>query len=149
MIVVFGSLNADLVLSTRAHARPGETVVCSASMLSPGGKGGNQAVAAAQAGAEVVLVGRVGDDALATFLVDALAASGLDASRVLRTPGVMTGCASVAVDRGGESAIYVAPGANACARAEDVDDELLAHATTLVCQMEVPPVESFRLLAHA
>jgi ribokinase len=149
MIIVFGSLNADLVLSATEHARPGETVVCDASALGPGGKGNNQAVAAARAGAEVAMVGRVGDDALGTFLIARLAADRLDASRVRRTAGAMTGCASVAVDRNGENVIYVASGANALARADDVDEALLARATTLVCQMEVPAPETFALLARA
>ena len=149
MIVVFGSLNVDLVLSTPDHPRRGETVLCSSSMLCPGGKGANQAVAAARAGAEVAMVGRVGDDALGAFLIDRLVAAGLDVSRVGRNAGVMTGCASVAVDRHGENVIYVAPGANAAARADDVAAELLAAATTVICQMEVAPGENWRLLARA
>jgi ribokinase len=149
MIVVFGSLNVDLVLVTTEHPRPGETVLCSASALSPGGKGNNQAVAAKRAGADVAMVGSVGHDVLGDFLIDRLRAEGIDGGRISRTREAMTGCASVAVDRRGENVIYVASGANALARADDVADELLARAATVVCQMEVPPAETFRLLARA
>jgi ribokinase len=149
MIVVFGSLNVDLVLVATEHPRPGETVLCSASALSPGGKGNNQAVAAKRAGADVAMIGTVGHDVLGDFLIDRLRAEGLDAARISRTHAAMTGCASVAVDRRGENVIYVASGANALARADDVGDALLARAGTVVCQMEVPPAETFRLLARA
>src|SRR4030095_12328139 len=106
VIIVFGSLNADLVLKTPEHPRPGETVLCSASMLSPGGKGANQAVAAMRAGGTVAMVGRVGADPLGAFLLDRLRADGLDIGGVTAMPDVLTGCASVAVDRHGENVIY-------------------------------------------
>lgn len=148
MIVVFGSLNADLMLVTDEHPRAGETVLCASSALSPGGKGNNQAVAARRAGAEVAMVGCVGADALGAFLLDRLVAEGLD-PWIRRVSDVTTGCASVAVDRHGENIIYVASGANALASADDVTDPLLAQAGTVVCQMEVPPAENWRLLARA
>jgi ribokinase len=149
MIVVFGSLNVDLMLVATEHPRPGETVLCNASALSPGGKGNNQATAAKRAGADVAMIGTVGHDVLGDFLIDRLRAEGLDGARINRTHAAMTGCASVAVDRRGENVIYVASGANALARADDVADTLLARAGTVVCQMEVPPAETFRLLARA
>jgi ribokinase len=149
MIVVFGSLNLDLVLTTPDHPRPGETVLCGSSALSPGGKGNNQAVAAARAGAEVAMIGRVGQDAFGSLLIESLIANRVEASGVMRTSDAMTGCAVVAVDRHGENVIYVAAGANGLARADDLPDEVLARAAIVVCQMEVPPSETWQVLKRA
>ncbi|HEY0439473.1 MAG TPA: ribokinase [Xanthobacteraceae bacterium] len=149
MIVVFGSLNVDLVLTAAEHPRPGETVLCETSSLSPGGKGNNQAVAASRGGAEVAMVGRIGADAFGTLLLESLQANRVNADSVRRDPTRMTGCAAVAVDGHGENIIYVAAGANGAARADDVTDELLARASTVVCQMEVTPSENWQLLERA
>jgi ribokinase len=149
MIIVFGSLNIDLVLTTKEHPHPGETVLCDSTVFSPGGKGANQAVAAARAGADIALVGRIGDDAFGSIVIESLGASRIDASGVTRTPDVLTGCAVVAVDRKGENVIYVSAGANLRTCAGDLSDDLLLRATCVVCQMEVPPAENWRVLRRA
>jgi ribokinase len=149
MVLVFGSLAVDLLLTATEHPRPGETVLCNSSRLSPGGKGNNQAVAAAIAGANAVIIGRVGVDDFGSFLIDRLLAKGVDTSYVARTDSAPTGCAVVAVDGHGQNIIYVAVGANSTTQALDVPDELLKRADVLVCQMEVPARENWSLLERA
>jgi ribokinase len=119
-VVVVGSVNADLVVSAPALPRPGETVTGGTFARHGGGKGANQAVAAARIGAAVALLGAVGDDDLGTAALAELAAEGVDVAGVSRTPGVATGVALIVVDRAGENAIAVASGANARLGAEQV-----------------------------
>jgi ribokinase len=149
LILVFGSLNADVVLTTPVHPKPGETVLCSSSALKVGGKGCNQAVAAARAGAKVKLAGRIGDDALGADILKSLRQELIDTEFVIKTSDIMTGCAAVSVDANGENIIYVAPGANELVRSNDVSDEVLKTASTLICQMEVPAAENWKILERA
>lgn len=111
-IVVVGSLNADLVVRTARLPRPGETVAGADLATGPGGKGANQAVAAARLGGDVLMAGAVGDDAHGRLVRDAVAAAGADTSRVLVREGVATGTAVITVDAAGENTIVVSPGAN-------------------------------------
>ena len=111
-VCVVGSVNSDLVFDVAALPGPGETVLASALRTLPGGKGGNQAVAAARAGAEVTLVAAVGDDAAGRTLLDHLSANGVGTEGVVTLP-VPSGTAVVVVGAGGENMIVVAPGANA------------------------------------
>lgn len=148
MIVVFGSLNLDLVLTVPALPRPGETVLCPGYVLKPGGKGANQAVAAARAGAEVRLFGRVGDDAFGRQLCQHLAGEGVDIAGVA-TDAAPTGCAAVCVDGQGENQIVVAGGANLALRADQVPDAVLTPAATVLMQMEVPAAQVQALIARA
>jgi ribokinase len=148
VIVVFGSLNIDLVFALDALPRPGETVLTPAYRTLPGGKGANQAVAAARAGARVVMAGCVGDDPFGRLACAALEQSGVDTSLVAMV-AAPTGCAAIGVDRRGENAIMVASGANALARAAQVPDALLGRGTTLLLQREVPVEESMRLARRA
>lgn len=140
MIAVVGSLNLDLVVPVPRHPVPGQTVLGGDLAQHCGGKGGNQAVAAARLGRPVAMVGRVGADETGKLLVDALAAEGVDTARVLRTDGAPSGRALIAVDPAAENTIIVSPGANArltpadCAAAKDV----LAAAKVTVLQQEVP-----------
>jgi ribokinase len=137
-VVVIGSLNIDVVATVPAHPRPGETVLATSLRRLPGGKGANQALAAARAGAAVRLVGCVGDDADGAGYVDRLTVEGVDASSVRRVPGVPTGTALVVVDETGENSIVVAPGANSEVTADDVRAVLLRPGDVVLLQLEVP-----------
>jgi ribokinase len=145
MIVVFGSINVDLIVPVPRLPRPGETILGGDYALLPGGKGANQALAARRAGAEVVLAGAVGADSFAGLALDLLRRDGVD-TRLVRAVEQPTGCAAIMVSREGENMIAVAPGANASARSDQVPDELLSTGTTLVAQMEVPPSETAMLI---
>jgi ribokinase len=148
LLVVFGSINADLLFRVEALPRPGETVLCPSYELAAGGKGANQATAAARAGATVRMIGHLGDDGFGHFAREALAAAGVDCTRVA-TSGRATGVAVIGVDRAAENQIMVASGANRDARAEQVADADLAPGVTLLCQNEVPPAATFALLERA
>lgn len=110
-VCVVGSLNLDLTFAVTALPRPGETVLASSLTRSPGGKGGNQAVAAARAGARVQFVGAVGDDVAADQLRSHLQANGVDIDALVQVPGP-SGTAIIVVDAGAENTVLVAPGAN-------------------------------------
>lgn len=148
MIVVFGSVNLDLIFSFPALPAPGETVLTPDMRIEPGGKGANQALAAARDGARVVMAGAVGRDALAGDALALLRAEGVDLMRVATTDRV-TGCAAIFVDRAGRNAIGVGSGANLAVRAEQVEDALLSRDTTMVLQMEVAPAETEALIRRA
>lgn len=111
-LVVVGSINVDLVVHADALPRPGETVSGSRFERFFGGKGANQAVAAARAGAKVGFAGAVGDDAFGTEALADLAAEGIDVAAVRTLPGVATGIAAIVVDAKGENQIALASGAN-------------------------------------
>ena len=142
MIAVVGSLNLDLVVPVPRHPVPGQTVLGGDLAQHCGGKGGNQAVAAARLGRPVAMVGRVGADETGTVLVDALAAEGVDTRRVLRTEGVASGRALIAVDPAAENTIIVSPGANGRLSVADCEaaGATLAGARVTVLQQEVPHV---------
>ena len=148
MILVFGSINADMVTRAARLPRPGETVAGESFAVHPGGKGANQALAAARAGARVTMFGCVGDDALAATALSQLGASGMDLTGIARIKGT-TGCAAIQVDATGENSIIVVAGANAQARAASVPDALLGPETLVVMQLEVPLAEVAALAARA
>ena len=148
MILVFGSINIDLLVPVPDLPRPGETVLGGDYALLPGGKGANQALAARRAGATVMLAGAVGDDAFAGAALELLRGDGVDLELVRRAPQP-TGCAAIMVAATGENLIAVASGANAAALAGDVPDDLLGRGTILVCQMEVPGEETADLIRRA
>lgn len=148
MIVVFGSINLDLIFALPHLPSPGETVLCAGASAEPGGKGANQAVAAARDGARVVMVGAVGRDALADGALRLLRDSGVDLSRVAQVD-TGTAAAAVLVDPAGTNAIAVGSGANLRARADQVEDALLGPDTTLVLQMEVSAAETAALIRRA
>ena len=143
MILVFGSLNIDLVARVPVIPGPGRTVLAPSYETHFGGKGANQAVAAARiAGAgKVAMAGRVGRDGFGDEAIKNLAANGVDTDLIVRTQEP-TGCAFITVDAGGENAITVASGANLAARAADVPAARLTADTVLVLQMEVPFAEA-------
>lgn len=122
-VLVVGSINEDLVVNAARLPRPGETVTGGVFRRFGGGKGANQAVAAATIGADVVFIGAVGDDDLGTNAIDRLGERGLDVTGVERVAGTATGVAIIVVDRDGENQIAVASGANAV-----LDRELVERA---------------------
>lgn len=137
-VCVVGSINADLTFSVEALPGPGETVLASSLATAPGGKGANQAIAAARAGDNVDFVGAVGSDPVADQLLSHLRANDVDTAAVTRVPGP-SGTAVVVVDANAENAIVVAPGANAhltmdSAAARDA----VAAADVLLLQLEIP-----------
>jgi len=139
-VLVVGSVNRDLVVRVPRHPEAGETALASGHSTAHGGKGANQAVAAASAGATVAFVGRVGGDRVGQELLAGLAGAGVDVSRVVRDEEAPSGLAVVAVDAAGENRILVSPGANA--RVGDADvraaASLLATASVLLLQLEIP-----------
>ena len=146
-IVTIGSTNMDLVCRTRRMPRPGETILGGDFVTIAGGKGANQAVAAARlatAGTEVFLVGRVGSDDFGRQLLDGLKQNAVNTAHVTTTPGA-SGVAMILVDRGGENSIVVAPGANAKLSPADVDaaKSIIASASVVVMQLEIP-IETVR-----
>lgn len=139
-ILVVGSLNMDLVARAPHHPAPGETVLGGEFMTFAGGKGANQAVAAARLGAAVKMVGRVGEDSFADALLEGLRENGVDVSFIVRDAGAPTGVALITVDADGQNAIVVAPGANARLTPTDIDasEELFRGASVLLLQLESP-----------
>ncbi len=138
-IVVVGSINMDLVAHTRQIPVPGQTVIGTGFDTTPGGKGANQAVAAARLGYPVKMVGAVGDDVFGQALVDNLARAGVDTSAIDRVSGP-SGVAPILVAENGENIIVVVPGANGkinCA-AVDRHTALIRSAAMVLCQLELP-----------
>lgn len=139
-VFVVGSINQDFVLQVERRPEPGETVTDARLATHNGGKGANQAAAAALLGASVILLGRVGDDGFGGPLVRALAEKGVETSLVREASEASTGTAFITVTPDGENAITVAPGANRSLVPDDVDaaSAQIAEARVLVAQMEVP-----------
>ncbi|WP_067840796.1 ribokinase [Nocardia lijiangensis] len=137
-IAVLGSINMDLVTTTRRRPAPGETVLGSEFAMVPGGKGSNQAIAARRAGGAVAFLGAVGSDVFAGDLRRVLTESGVGADRLRTVPGP-SGIAAIVVDSTGENSIIVVGGANA-ALTELTDDDLavIAASDVLLCQLEIP-----------
>ncbi len=142
-IVVVGSINLDISIPVGHLPAPGETVLGGDALWSPGGKGANQAVAAARLGRRVAMVGAVGGDTAGTDLLAGLRTDLVDVSGVAVLDGVPTGVATIAVDAGGENSIVVSSGANARVSAEQVlglieSGHALASAPVIMAQFEVP-----------
>jgi ribokinase len=148
-VTVLGSLNTDISVAVPQLPGPGETVLGSAAVIGPGGKGANQAVAAARLGAAVRMAGCVGDDDFGRGLVAGLAAEGVDTSGVRPVGGVTSGLALISVDPAGENTIAVAPGANAQAGEQEVAAAFAAPCDVLVLSAEVPAATLAAALARA
>lgn len=139
-ITVIGSLNMDLVTQAAKIPAPGETVIGGDLHTVPGGKGANQAVAAARLGAAVSMVGRVGNDIFAGQLLDNLTAVSVNHQYVIRDPEAASGVALIVIDNAGENSIVVAPGANGRLSPADVDaaEAAIQSADLILLQLEVP-----------
>ncbi|MFP4440777.1 MAG: ribokinase [Chloroflexaceae bacterium] len=152
-ICVVGSLNMDLVMRTPHLPAPGETVSGGPFATHPGGKGANQAVAAARLGAAVAMVGRVGGDAFGARLRTELAEAGIDIRQVVTLPDVASGVALIAVEASGQNSIIIAPGANGALTPADVEaaGPTITAAQVLLLQLEtpLPAVQRAAELAHA
>ncbi|GAB2573091.1 ribokinase [Dyella jejuensis] len=150
-LVVVGSINMDLVTVATRFPAPGETLLGERFLSMHGGKGGNQAVAAARLGAEVHMVGAVGDDAFAQPLGETLAMEGIGCEYLARIPDCSSGTASITVS-GGENQIIVVPGANARLTPTHIANasDLIAAADAVLVQMEIPleTVEATLHTAH-
>jgi ribokinase len=146
-IVVVGSFNTDLTAYTERMPRPGETVSGKKFVTGPGGKGSNQAVAAARLGAEVTFIGRVGDDVFAEIAYKIWRAEGINTNYVVRDPDHATGVAPIWVDDKGENSIIVVLGANLNMQKSDVDvaAKLIAEADVLITQLEI----NYDMVAYA
>ncbi len=137
-VCVVGSVNMDLTLEVNALPRPGETVLASSSSHAPGGKGGNQAVAAARAGARVQFVGALGEDAVAEQLRAHLTANGVGLDGTVTVPGP-SGTAIIVVDSSAENTIVVSPGANGrLSPAAATARAVIADCDVMLTQLEIP-----------
>ncbi len=152
-IVVVGSSNTDMVVRVPNIPAPGETLMGSDFMIIPGGKGANQAVAAARAGANVTFIACVSDDAFGTQSVENYRNEGIDTSCIKVQPGTHSGIALINVAADGENSISVAPGANAFLLPEDIYSfgQAFEEAELVLAQLEVPmeTVEAAAEMAHS
>lgn len=150
-IIVFGSLNMDLSIACERLPRSGETVTGSGFIINPGGKGANQAVAAARLGADVCLLGAVGPDLFGRQLKDGLIRAGVDCAHLSTAPGFTTGVALI-TRSAGDNRIVLDPGANHALGASDVDRALEDAADpgdVFLTQLECEPDATFSALADA
>jgi ribokinase len=146
-LTVLGSINMDVSVTLPRLPVPGETLLGSAALLAPGGKGANQAVAAARLGGAVRMIGCTGDDEFARTARSALAADDVDVSAVRAVAGTATGLALIMVGHMGENTIAVAPGANAVVAKAEIAAALSAAADILVLSAEIPVVALTAVLA--
>jgi ribokinase len=139
-IVVVGSINMDLVVRAPRHPQPGETILGSDFQTFPGGKGANQAVAAARLGGQVRMVGRVGMDPFGDLLVANMQKDGVDTRYVLRTEGVASGVALITVSEMGQNNIVVVPGTNGMLTSADIyaAESAFEGAGAVLIQLEIP-----------
>lgn len=139
-IAVVGSLNMDLVVRVPRMPVPGETLIGHDFHVIPGGKGANQAVAAARLGAQVTMIGRVGDDDFGRAQQRNLAQEGIDVTHVSVDPEEATGIALITLDAAGQNSIILAPGANMRLTVAHVEAaaQTIADAEILICQLESP-----------
>ena len=147
-VTVLGSLNMDISVTVPLLPAPGATVLGSAAQFTPGGKGANQAVAAARLGADVRMVGCVGDDDFGRQLLAALRTEGIDADAVRTVASVPSGLAMIAVDEAGENLIIVAPGANHQVGPDDVAKTAANDGDILVLSAEIPAPAIAQALAQ-
>ena len=137
MIVVVGSLNMDLIVQVDHQPKPGETALGSDYVLLPGGKGGNQAVAAARAGGQVRMVARVGRDSFGHTLRNSLREASIDIAGV-REGQRPSGVALISVSADGENRVIVSPGVNSELVPQDLDPYLFRDASAVLIQLEIP-----------
>ena len=137
-VVVLGSINSDLVVRVPRLPRPGETVLGGEFAVHGGGKGANQAIAAARAGAAVAMAGCLGDDAYGAERLADLRRAGIDVTHVQQLPGIASGVALIGVDAAGQNSIMVAAGANGRVTAAMVETLPLAPGDVLLAQLELP-----------
>jgi ribokinase len=140
-VTVVGSLNMDLVARAPRLPKPGETLAGHAFAQVPGGKGGNQAVAAARLGAQVAMIGCIGKDSNGGILKAALEAEGIDCAALVTSENAPTGVALIIVDDASQNAIVIVAGSNAEVTPKRIEEQeaLIACADVIMCQLETPP----------
>ncbi|MDD3168149.1 MAG: ribokinase [Eubacteriales bacterium] len=140
MVTVVGSLNMDFVIKAPAIPKPGETVLGNKFQQTPGGKGGNQAAAAARLGAKVTMIGAVGKDEFGEKLIRSLKKDGVKTDYIFTKEGTITGIASIVVEKSGNNAITVVSGANYALAIEDVERYhfVIEQSDVLLVQLETP-----------
>ena len=148
-VLVLGSSNTDMIIQVDHLPLPGETVLGGAFTQAAGGKGANQAVAAARAGAQVTFVAAVGEDDLGLQAIAGYQQDQIDTQYIQRIAGQHTGVAMISVDAKGENCIAVASGANACLSADDVNrlSTVIQQSRVLLMQLETP-LEAVRAAAN-
>ena len=137
-ILVIGSSNTDMVFKTNEFPQPGETVLGQTFLMNPGGKGANQAVAAARLGSKVRFITKVGEDIFGKQSLEGFEKEGLDLDFVLKTPHFPSGVASIVVNGNGENQIIVASGANMDLKPSDLADIIFEEADLVLIQLEIP-----------
>ncbi len=139
-VVVIGSSNTDMVFNCKKMPLPGETITGNAFDIIPGGKGANQAVAAARAGAAVTFIARVGNDDFGRRAVDGYRKDGINTSYISTDPDQPSGTAMIMVDESGQNSIVVVPGANGNLMPEDITkaEEAIREADVVLIQLEIP-----------
>ena len=137
-ILVIGSLNADLVVRAPRFPSPGETIQGENLVTIPGGKGANQAVAAARLGAQVAIIGRVGTDTFGSMLINNLKRNKVNADRVIKDGSSATGTAVIVVDSQGQNSIILSPGANGKVTPSDINPGSFSSSSLLLLQLEIP-----------
>jgi len=139
-ILVIGSSNTDMVIKTEKLPAPGETILGGTFLMNPGGKGANQAVAAARLGGETTFIAKRGNDLFGNQMIGLLKKEGIDTKYIVKDPDLPSGIALITVDSEGENNIVVAPGSNSSLVAEDIPAELLSSGkyAILLLQLEVP-----------
>jgi len=147
-VLVIGSLNADLVVRVARFPAPGETIQGGDLATLPGGKGANQAVAAARQGVSVAMLGRVGNDNFGDLLLDNLKSNHVDTSLV-RRDAAATGTAMIIVDQHGQNSIVLSPGANGKVSPADVEPASLPDVKLVLFQLEIPLETVLRAAAAA
>lgn len=148
MIINFGSINIDMIMHVNKLPTPGDTILCNSYSMLPGGKGANQAVAAAGAGSRVIMFGQVGSDEFGQIAINSMKQKGINTDYIA-IDSIPTGCASISVDSHGENIITVASGANNAVKSSIIPDSLLTETTTVLMQMEVNPKQNWDLLKRA
>ncbi|ASG80932.1 ribokinase [Lactiplantibacillus pentosus] len=139
-VTVLGSLNVDSILRFKRFPKPGETLPLTGKSVAGGGKGANQAIAAARAGAQTTFIGKVGQDQEGTFMVQQLTESGVDDRFVQHSDAAATGSAFILLDASSENRILIDGGTNQLVTAEDVEQaqSVIADSTFLIAQFETP-----------
>jgi ribokinase len=139
-ILVIGSSNTDMVIKTDKIPSPGETILGGTFLMNPGGKGANQAVAAARLGGKVTFVAKIGDDLFGSETTGILKKEGIDTRFIVKDTGLPSGVALITVDSEGENSIVVAPGSNGNLLVQDIDNEVFAPGKygVMLLQLEIP-----------
>jgi ribokinase len=139
-IIVIGSSNTDMVIKSKKHPQPGETILGGTFLMNPGGKGANQAVAAARLGGNVTFVTKTGNDLFGEEALHTFTKEGINADYLVKDPKNPSGVALITVDEYGENAIVVAPGSNGTLSAYDIDEEVFGSDPDdiFLMQLEIP-----------